>query len=426
MKGKLFVDVHVLQTVPPSCMNRDDVGTPKTAVYGGVQRARVSSQSWKHAMRVMFKELLDPSELSLRTRFVLELVAGDMVKQEPELSLEEAKSKAIKYLQMVEILPTPETKEDKAKKNSKGKKADPEATEQEVAEQEVKTNVSETAAAVEQKALFFLSVGQIYSLASAILTAEQQKKTTEDTITSNNLKEDEATKLRKADEVEAKKQVKAALQSNNGIEIELFGRMVASDKDLTVDACAQVAHAISTHAVENEQDFLAAVDDMADTLSDHGGSGFIGDTEFNSSTLYRYATVAVHDLDAKLGNVDATARAVKDFVTAFISSLPTGKINSYANNNVPNAVYVTFRTDRPANFCGAFEKAIVGGASGYVQPSAEALEAYVLDLYADFLASPDTSFVVGRYLPKLVEFGQRVPLTTLLTEIESHIKQVAQ
>lgn len=51
MNKHVFVDLHVLQTVPPSCVNRDDTGSPKTAVYGGVERARVSSQAWKRAMR---------------------------------------------------------------------------------------------------------------------------------------------------------------------------------------------------------------------------------------------------------------------------------------------------------------------------------------------------------------------------------------
>ena len=53
---RLFVDFHVIQTVPPSCINRDDTGSPKTAIYGGSRRARVSSQAWKHAMREYFKK----------------------------------------------------------------------------------------------------------------------------------------------------------------------------------------------------------------------------------------------------------------------------------------------------------------------------------------------------------------------------------
>ena len=55
-RKNLFVDIHVLQTVPPSCINRDDTGSPKTAIYGGATRARVSSQSWKHAVRGYFRE----------------------------------------------------------------------------------------------------------------------------------------------------------------------------------------------------------------------------------------------------------------------------------------------------------------------------------------------------------------------------------
>ena len=47
MNKRLYVDFHILQTVPPSCINRDDTGSPKTAVYGGVLRARVSSQAWE-------------------------------------------------------------------------------------------------------------------------------------------------------------------------------------------------------------------------------------------------------------------------------------------------------------------------------------------------------------------------------------------
>jgi CRISPR system Cascade subunit CasC len=72
---KLFLDIHVLQTVPPSCLNRDDTGSPKTALYGGVRRARVSSQSWKRAMRLMFSECFDESKLSMRTKYVFDLVA---------------------------------------------------------------------------------------------------------------------------------------------------------------------------------------------------------------------------------------------------------------------------------------------------------------------------------------------------------------
>ena len=50
-KERLYIDIHAIQTLPPSNINRDDAGNPKNAIYGGVRRARVSSQSWKRAIR---------------------------------------------------------------------------------------------------------------------------------------------------------------------------------------------------------------------------------------------------------------------------------------------------------------------------------------------------------------------------------------
>ena len=67
-KNRLFVDLHVIQTVPPSCINRDDTGSPKTAIYGGTTRARVSSQAWKHAMREYFKEVMTEARINTGTK----------------------------------------------------------------------------------------------------------------------------------------------------------------------------------------------------------------------------------------------------------------------------------------------------------------------------------------------------------------------
>lgn len=81
-----YVDIHVLQTVPPSNVNRDDTGSPKTAVYGGVRRARVSSQAWKRATRKAFADGLDASDLGVRTRRVVTLVAEEIARQASDLA----------------------------------------------------------------------------------------------------------------------------------------------------------------------------------------------------------------------------------------------------------------------------------------------------------------------------------------------------
>src|SRR5699024_10371834 len=79
-----IIDIHILQTVPPSNVNRDDTGSPKTAIVGGVRRARVSSQAWKRATRVAFDDLLDRSELGVRTTRAVEFIADEIAKRRPD------------------------------------------------------------------------------------------------------------------------------------------------------------------------------------------------------------------------------------------------------------------------------------------------------------------------------------------------------
>jgi CRISPR system Cascade subunit CasC len=89
-----YLDLHILQTVPPANLNRDDTGSPKTAVYGGARRARVSSQAWKRATRLAFADLLPPTELSSRTRRTVGLLAGRLQAAEPTLSTAAAQALA--------------------------------------------------------------------------------------------------------------------------------------------------------------------------------------------------------------------------------------------------------------------------------------------------------------------------------------------
>ena len=78
--NRLFLDIHVIQTVPPSNINRDDTGSPKTAQYGGVRRARVSSQSWKKAMRDYFRLKGEESCVGVRTLQIVQYVANKVRK----------------------------------------------------------------------------------------------------------------------------------------------------------------------------------------------------------------------------------------------------------------------------------------------------------------------------------------------------------
>jgi CRISPR system Cascade subunit CasC len=152
---------------------------------------------------------------------------------------------------------------------------------------------------------------------------------------------------------------KGLLDTEHAVDVSLFGRMVADVTDLNVDAAAQVAHALSVHAVDNEYDYFTAVDDVKrDATDEDAGAGMIGTVEFNSSTLYRYATVDVDRLQDNLGDAEATRRAVRAFLQAFVESMPTGKQNTFANRTLPEAVVVTVRDTQSVNLVGAFEDAV--------------------------------------------------------------------
>lgn len=60
------IEYHILQSFPVTCLNRDDVGAPKSAMVGGVPRARVSSQCWKRQVRMAMQDF--DIKLGIRTK----------------------------------------------------------------------------------------------------------------------------------------------------------------------------------------------------------------------------------------------------------------------------------------------------------------------------------------------------------------------
>ena len=355
MNDNLYIDFHVIQTVPPSCVNRDDTGSPKTAMYGGTMRARVSSQAWKRAMRQMFRDLFLSDYLGYRTKNVSELVAEKIAADYEDIDGKEAKAAADEVLGVAGVKSGSEKKD----------------------------------------ALFFVSSLQIGHIAR--LAVEYHKDKT----------------LKK--EKEFKRRLEQALNDDPSVDILLFGRMAASNPNLNYDAAAQVAHSISTHTVSNEYDYFTAVDDCSP--EDNAGAGHLGTVEFNSSTLYRYATVNARELAENL-NPEELKMAVKGFAEAFIRSMPTGKQNTFANRTLPDMVYVTLREDQPINLAGAFEKPVVAGGGGYAEESRKALAKHADQVYGDYTSVPAKAWVVG------AEFGdstEKVNMKELLDKIESEI-----
>ena len=369
----LYLDVHVLQTVPPSNLNRDDTGNPKTGTFGGVRRARVSSQAWKKATRAAYKPFLDTSDLGVRTKRAVELLCERMAEIQPGITSEDARRRATAVLAQLGI------------------KVDA-----------VKSRTAQKAEALGETSDTF--------------------ETTQYLIFWSNRQLDRLARLALESDKPTKRAVKEAADEEHGVEVALFGRMVADAADINVDASVQVAHAISTHAVEIEQDYFTAVDDQ--NPSSESGAGMIGTVDFDSATLYRYATVNVEGLrDNLAGDSEATVRAVEAFIRAFVTSMPTGKQNTFANRTAPDAVVVTVRQDQPVSLVGAFEDAVEADAS-HVRPSAEALVRRYHGVN-DFLGQPEAAFVARSTDDAVAvdDIATAVSLKDLVTSAASDVRQ---
>lgn len=363
----LHIDIHVLQSVPPSNLNRDDTGSPKTAVYGGVRRARVSSQAWKRAARRDFSSFLDPSQLGVRTKRAVQLLQERLVGLVPGLEADAASALAIKALEAAGL---------KVKAGRKAKDGDQPLTEY----------------------LVFFSNTQLDRLAE-IAAANPEK-------------------------VDGRA-AKSALNQAHSVDVALFGRMVADDANLNVDAACQVAHALSTHAVATEFDYYTAVDD--ENPKEETGAGMIGTVEFDSATLYRYATINVDELQRNLGDEDATAQAVEAFVRSFVTSMPTGKQNTFANRTAPDAVVVMAREGRPVNLVGAFEEP-VRGIDGHVAESCRRLAQYAQDVDSAFGPAPTDTWVsrVGNRTDGLSPFGEVITFDDLARRVAERARSADQ
>ena len=280
----VFVDIHVLQTLPPSNPNRDDTGAPKTATFGGVQRMRISSQAIKRATREDFEGKIADGNYGVRTKKIAELVARSIVDKRPDLDsqsvdLAEMGLKAIGF------------KLSQPRGNKSVKELE------------------------EAGFLVFLSAKQIEHVADALISVAAE-----------------------GDPAAAFKELKprSLVNTDHSIDIALFGRMVAEPNALNVDAACQVAHAIGVGAVEHEYDYYTAVDDEKKRNDEADeGAGMIGTIEFASATLYRYATINVDMLRENLGDDSVADRAIELFVDSFVRSMPTGKITTFANRTLP-------------------------------------------------------------------------------------------
>jgi CRISPR system Cascade subunit CasC len=372
---KTLIEIHALQNFAPSNLNRDDTGAPKDAFFGGTRRARVSSQCLKRSVREYFKEQ-NKNWVADRTKRIVTALRDRMspkLKNQKDFT-EENLSKAIEVA-VSSLGSNKKVKVDKEKK----------------------TDV-----------LLFLSPGEIDSLERVITESFA-----------------EFLKAKPSDAVVAS--LNSAIDGENrsrlSLDIALFGRMLAVMPEKNQYAACQVAHAISTHAVEREFDFYTAVDDLKP--EDTAGADMMGTVEFNSACFYRYAAVDWEKLVTNLQNDGKQAtRGLQAFLEGFVVAEPTGKQNTFAAHNPPEFVAVSVRRDTaPRNLANAFETAVrVKRDGSLTKVSAERLIEKSKSLASAFGGEGDI-FVLNLVSADITGFGTSVD--SLKDLISETVKAVA-
>ena len=289
-----FIQLHLLTAYPPSNLNRDDLGRPKTAIVGGTERLRISSQSLKRAWRT--SDLLE-SALGEHKGIRTKRLGVEVFKQLVEKGV--AERQATEWASSI------------ARVFGKVKTEHPLEIEQ-------LAHISP----VEREAVHVLADR---------LAAE------------NRAPEEGELNLLRA--------------KPKAIDIALFGRMLASSPAFNVEAAAQVAHAISINPVKIEDDFFTAVDDL-NSHEDDAGAGHMGDAGFGSGIFYQYICINKDLLvDNLQGDEELTMRSIAALTEAAAKVAPTGKQNSFASRAYTSYLLAEKGQQQPRSLSVAFLKA---------------------------------------------------------------------
>ena len=311
----MLYEIHMLKNYPPTNLNRDESGAPKTCVFGGTTRGRISSQCLKRSWRTspLFRAEIGEEHLGVRTRKLPDLIAEKLL----EMGVSQEYVDAVKP--RITGFGTKEGKETKDGKTAQ---------------------------------IIFFAPDDVASAAEAIKPMLDACKAVKD-----------VEKLKAKDLQNA---ISDASVRPITLDIALFGRMVTSDAFRDVEASMQVAHAISTNRVCLESDYFTAMDDLLNGADlDEKGAGMIGDVDYNASCYYLYASLDTDALRENLRFSEEPDAIVKKALPALLRTMaftdPSGKQNTFAGHVMPSAVMVECKEQKvPTSMVNAFVKPVSG------------------------------------------------------------------
>ena len=403
---KQLIEIHVLQNFAPSNLNRDDTGAPKDAFFGDTRRGRVSSQCGKRAVRQFFDEkvregVFSADELAVRTKRLHEELRKHLVGMgRPEgdvaskieqaitatgLGLKGDKTEYLLFLAKPEIAALANLVNEKwdeigdpdarimAIKNYLGSTLNGDKEKLKAVLQSLKLDGDKPKIKEEEIVAIEARLDQMSELLDKYADKIHPQAHGENGKPAKRKKSElpewekeiqDALKEGKKGVSPLGQALRQVLDGGKAIDLALFGRMLADMPEKNQHAACQVAHAISTHAVEREFDYYTALDDLKP--DETPGADMLGTIEFNSACYYRYAVIdwvkLVGDASKESnlhGDTELALRALRVFLEGFVLAEPTGKQNSFAAHNPPEFVAVSVCRDAaPRNLANAFETAI--------------------------------------------------------------------
>lgn len=410
MNSKNFVNFHVLISHSPSCLNRDDQNMQKTAVFGGVSRVRISSQSLKRSLRTSAYYAQMFGFASTRTRELEKLIPifTEQLQGEFDPAL---------IAKTMELFVRAKASDDTAGDEDAGETEETPGNEEPVKKLAVAPwSIEEIRVLCHIVREVALTDDELAKAKAALAKQKGKKKKTE-----RELIDDALTKKR-VKAVQAKiDQVRQAI--GRTVDIALSGRMATSGLMTSVDGAMAIAHAITTHAVEPQDvDWFTAVDDLTQDVGETG-AGHLDTQQFSSGVFYRYASLNLKQLQVNLGllpdmqstETTDTRQAALDIARHVFHMLatvvPSAKQQSFAAHNLADFAIVSF-ADLPISLANAFEEPIKRDHNGgFLKPSVSALAdywsrinaAYSLDEHAHaFSLQPDTG-IAGKTVGKLAD-----------------------
>ncbi|KAA8828174.1 type I-E CRISPR-associated protein Cas7/Cse4/CasC [Bifidobacterium myosotis] len=388
-----FIDIHAIQAVGPACLNRDEANLPKTVVYGGVERVRVSSQCWKRAIRLDFAEA-DREGGSIRTKRLPRMLADRMLAGRDPADADLARA----ALALGAHITADGGKTDhmfglaldKQKKTAKG---------------------DADAGAEPRNATLFLVGRAALDRAAAIAAPILDDPAAVRTLSADLDALADGKPMRFKIPKETMKAIRAAIKDDPSRDVQLFGRMAADDDGLTVDGCLQVAHAIGVAPLDMGFDFYAGVDDR-----NPSGAAMLGDIAYADTTVYRYATLDVGELEGRVGR-DEAARMARELVESFLTVVPDARQHSFAARTLP-ALAMVEAVDRPQSRVAAYARPVEGDP---VSGAVRALERLDHNQKAAWGLTPHARWTINASGVDAPRLGETVDLDTMLDGVTAAV-----